>query len=358
MVSDYDRLMTVLFAKADTSKSPLSGSFELTSRCTLDCKMCYIHRRENDKSAISGEKDTAFWIDLARKAKDAGTLLLLLTGGEPMVRSDFDEIYLECKKLGLLVSVNTNATLIDEQKLRLFTEYPPLRLNITLYGTSRETYANLCGNADAYDRVANAIHELKKVGVNMKLNFSITPYNSADAAKAQELAKELDLPVQSTSYMFSPVRASGETVRLSAKDAAKAHFEWKKRQNGDADFKSLLQKSLPDESCDIMCGEKINCRAGLSSFWVTWQGEMTPCGMMTAPSAPAEDFSEAWKTICAEREKIYLPKKCATCRIRNLCDLCAAVSVAETGKSDAVPQYACEKAREYARLCREYINSG
>ena len=127
------------------NKIPLAGSFELTPRCTLDCKMCYIHRRSSDKSAIAEEKDTKFWIDLATKARDAGMLILLLTGGEPLLRSDFDEIYRECKKLGLLVSVNTNATLLDEEKIRLFTEYPPQKINITLYGSSPETYGKLCG---------------------------------------------------------------------------------------------------------------------------------------------------------------------------------------------------------------------
>ena len=120
-----DQLTDFLFLKADMNKIPLAGSFELTSRCTLDCKMCYIHRRSSDKSAIAQEKDTGFWIDLATKARDAGMLILLLTGGEPLLRSDFNEIYTECKKLGLLISVNTNATLLDEDKIRLFMEYPP-----------------------------------------------------------------------------------------------------------------------------------------------------------------------------------------------------------------------------------------
>lgn len=351
----YDRLISLLFAKADINKVPLGGSFELTPRCTLNCKMCYIHQQKLDKSAIVQERDTRFWVDLATQAKDAGTLLLLLTGGEPMLRADFDEIYTECKKLGFLTSVNTNATLIDDSKIRLFSKYPPQKLNITLYGTSKETYADLCGNADAYEKVINAIKELKKANVNIKLNYSIAPQNIDDTPAVQAFAKELDLPIQSVSYLFPPVRTCGETVRLPAAEAARAHFEWRRKQFGDKKFKEMLKLSQPESTGDVMNNEKINCRAGLSTYWVTWKGEMTPCGMMPSPNIPITDFGEAWKKICEEREKIFLPKECSTCPLRKSCDICAAVSLAETGKSNGVPPYACKKAHEYAKLCKEFV---
>ncbi len=357
MELSYDRLINSLFAKAEKSGTPLAGSFELTSRCTLNCKMCYIHRNISDKSAISQEKDTIWWLELAKKAKNAGMLLLLLTGGEPMARQDFDEIYTECKKMGFLLSVNTNATLIDEKKINLFKEFPPQRLNITLYGTSRETYQKLCGNADAYDKAVKAISLLKENGINIKLNYSITPYNSDDMLNAYDFAKSIDLPIQSVSYMFSPVRACGEAVRLSPARAAKAQFNWQRHHLGNnEEFLKYLQyknNSLYPQSEE--CGERINCRAGSTTFWVTYDGKMTPCGMMTNPSVSAEDFDTAWQTMRSDRQKIMLPKKCMTCDMRKICDMCAAVSLAECGKSDEVPPYACEKAHEYRKLCEEFI---
>lgn len=351
MDMSYDKLINGLFAKADKSGIPLGGSFELTSRCTLSCKMCYIHRSQADSG---GEKSAEWWLDLAAKARDSGMLLLLLTGGEPMLRRDFGEIYTGCKNLGLLVSVNTNATLIDDSKLRLFADKPPQRLNITLYGTSKETYQSLCGNGDAYTKVVDAIRELKKAGVNIKLNYSITPLNAADAPAAYDFAKSLDLPIQAVSYIFSPVRACGEAVRLSPADAAKAHFEWRRHILGDEGMKKFIKFNQSEGLGDGFCSEKINCRAALSTFWITWDGKMTPCGMMTWPSVEIDDFSEAWQMLKSERDKILLPKKCASCSLRKGCDMCAAVSMAECGKSDEVPQYACEKAYEYEKLCREF----
>lgn len=305
---------------------------------------------------MAEEKDARFWIDLATKARDAGMLMLLLTGGEPLLRSDFDEIYTECKKLGLLVSINTNATLLNEDKIRLFTEYPPQKINVTLYGSSPETYGKLCGNASAYQKVTDSVQKLKEAGINFKLNYSITPDNVNDIPKITVFAKELDVPIKAASYMFSPVRTCGETFRLTPEEAAKAKLNWQRNMLGDDELRRILQKSesVP-ESNDISCSQRINCRAGLSTFWVTWKGEMTPCGMMAGPNIPITDFGEAWKKICEEREKIFLPKECSTCSLRKECDMCAAVSIAETGRSNSVPPYACKKAHGFEKLCKEFM---
>lgn len=349
----YDNMLTLLFAKADINKIPLGGSFELTPRCTLDCKMCYIHRKENDKSAISLEKGTDYWIDLAEKARDSGMLMLLLTGGEPMLRQDFNEIYVACKKLGLLVTVNTNATLIDEAKLELFRQYPPYRVNVTLYGASPETYGKLCGNSAAYQKVTEAIRKMVDAGIKVKLNYSITPSNVADIPAVTAFAKELGLPIQAASYMFAPVRGGSEH-RLTADEAAKANFEWKRHLLGDEDFLNAIKTDVSPPANDVMCSQPINCRAGSSTFWVTWQGEMSLCGMMSKPSFEIDDFKLTWQRICEERKKIFLPAPCSACEHRKKCDVCAAVAVAENGKSDCVPAYACQKAHEYARLCQEF----
>ena len=363
---NYSVFIDSLFRQAGERGTPLSGAFELTSRCTLNCKMCYIHRSPNSREALSAEKSTEWWIDLARRAVSKGMFLLLLTGGEPLIRKDFEEIYLACRNMGLLVSVNTNATLIDERKVEFFAANPPQRLNISLYGTSPETYANLCGDGEAYGKVINAVKALKEAGVSVKLNYTITPYNKSDTLKVYDLAKELGVPIQPVSYMFPPLRSScrAETVRLSPEEAARAHFDWQSHHFSDPSdlrrFLEITQKgeapAKPEPDYFDSCGERIRCRAGLSSFWVTYDGKMTPCGMMVEPSVAIEDFDDAWNLIRAEREKIYLPAECKSCSLRKSCDICAAVSYAETGRFDGVPTYVCQKAKAYNKLCREVLS--
>lgn len=354
---DYDLFIMNLFSKADEKSIPLSGAFELTSRCPFDCKMCYVHRKENDCEAIKQEKSTEWWINLAEEAKSAGMLMVLLTGGEPLLRKDFETIYLHAKKTGLLVSVNTNGLLIDDEKVKFFSENPPQRLNITLYGASEETYRNLCGNGEAYQKVTEAIIKLKQAGVNVKLNFTATQYNAHDAEKIYEFAKNLELSIQSVTYMFPPARIGGEAERMSPEEAAKVHFNCRMADMGQKKLKQHLEakenRKTDPEPCEG--GEQIPCRAGRSTFWVTWDGKMAPCGMMSKPMFEISSFEDAWECIKKSRENIFLPLKCKTCELRNYCDMCAAIPLAEAGEFGIVPEYVCKKAAEYKKLCDEYL---
>jgi len=355
---EYDLLITKLFSEADKKSIPLSGAFELTSRCPLDCKMCYVHRKENDCEAIKQEKDTEWWIKLTEEAKSTGMFMLLLTGGEPLLRKDFEKIYINAKKSGLLVSVNTNGLLIDDSKVRFFADNPPQKLNVTLYGASKETYRALCGNGKAFQKVTDAIVKLKEAGVNVKINYTVTQYNCHDAEKIYKFANELNIPVQTVTYMFPPVRTSGEVDRLPPDEAAKVQFDCNILSRGEEIFaKYLTAKANVIRKPDEIESEEgiIPCRAGLSTFWVTWDGKMSPCGMMTTPTVKISDFGDAWNKIKEARKKIFLPPECLKCELRNFCDMCAAVSLAETGDFSKVPEYACKKAAYYKKLCSEFI---
>lgn len=360
---EYDIFISGLFAKADKNGTPLSGAFELTSRCPLDCKMCYIHRKENDCEAIKQEKTAEWWLRLAEEAKNAGMFMLLLTGGEPLLRKDFEEIYLGCQKMGLLVSVNTNGLLINDEKIKFFAENPPQRLNITLYGASAETYKNLCGNGEAFEKVLSAIIKLKQTGVKLKLNFTVTQYNVHDTEKVYELAKQLEIPIQPVSYMFPPVRIGEKADRLTPEEAAQAQFDCQFLSMGEEKLLRHIQNKATAVrvgeigECSDANGERIPCRAAKSTFWITWDGKMTPCGMMNKPMTEISDFNEAWESIKKARESIILPLKCKTCELRNYCDMCAAVTLAETGEFSGIPEYICKKAAQYKKLCDKAIMS-
>lgn len=359
---EYDLFISNLFAKADKNSLPLSGAFELTSRCSLDCRMCYIHRKENDCEAIKQEKTAEWWLNLAEEAKNAGMFMLLLTGGEPLLRKDFKEIYLGAKKMGLLVSVNTNGMLIDDATVKFFADNPPQKLNITLYGASEETYRELCGNGKAFEKVISALTKLKQAGVNVKINFTATQYNRHDAAKIYEIAEKLEMSVMPVSYMFPPVRIGGKADRMNPDEAAKVQFECKLLGMGAEKLKkhielkeNAVRKGELGE-CSDANGERIPCRAGLSTFWVTWDGKMSPCGMMIKPAFEIHSFNEAWENIKKARQSIILPLKCKDCDLRNFCDMCAAVSFAETGEFSGVPEYVCKKAAHFKKLCEEFMS--
>lgn len=330
--------------------------------------MCYIHKRANDCEALRREKTTQEWLSLAEECSRSGTLMLLLTGGEPLLRPDFKEIYTGCRKLGMMVSINSNATLIDDDMVDFLASDPPVRINITLYGASPETYGRLCGDPSAYDRVIHAILALQARGVLVKLNFSVTPYNVQDAEKVYAFAREHNLVVQAATYMFPPVRASEQGCfradRMTAEDSARAQLVYDRfrfppeilRQRWTSQCQGLHVDD-PDNECQELPTERISCRAGSTTFWVTWDGKLRPCGMMTVPSVDLHpgQFTEAWDAIRACREEIMVPAKCSACKLKHLCDQCPALCHAETGSFTQAPDYACERSAAYLRLIRSEL---
>ena len=363
MKNAYQMYSDLLFAKAGRTGVPLSGTFELTSRCNLDCKMCYIHKRAHDAVALRKEKTTEDWLALAKECSEAGTLLLLLTGGEPLLRPDFKEIYTACQRLGMMVSVNSNATLIDDDMIRFFAENSPSRINITLYGASAQTYGTLCGDPTAYDRVTETILKLKKAGVLIKINFSVTPYNQCDIEKVYAFTKENNLAIHTATYMFPPVRACEQGCyaadRMTPIEAAEAQMIYDRFRFNPDDlckrWKAQLTGLLvwdPDNECQELPTERIRCRAGKSTFWITWDGKLRPCGMMVEPSVDLEagKFLACWQKIHAARQGIMVPAKCTSCEVRHMCDQCAAICYAETGSFSNVPEYMCEKTKAYLKM--------
>jgi MoaA/NifB/PqqE/SkfB family radical SAM enzyme len=118
---------------------------ELTFRCNLQCAHCYCNLPLNDQDAINKELSTEKVCDILDQIADAGCLWLLLTGGEPLVRRDFLEIYTYAKKKGFMISLFTNGTLLTEKMADYLAEYPPFILEITLYGVTKETYESITG---------------------------------------------------------------------------------------------------------------------------------------------------------------------------------------------------------------------
>lgn len=160
--ADIRRVLTRRCARLGV---PVSGSFELTPRCNLRCKMCYVRLTPEQMAPIGRELTAAEWLDLAQSARDTGMLFLLITGGEPTLRSDFPEIYEGLAQMGLSISINTNGTLLTPAIRELWHRLPPASVNVTLYGTSRDDYEALCGDANAFERIVDGLNWLKSEGI-------------------------------------------------------------------------------------------------------------------------------------------------------------------------------------------------
>lgn len=344
-------IMNYLFKKATRERIPLSAAFEISPECNMDCKMCYVKMTSNEMEKIGRKRSVEEWLDIARQGKDMGLLHILLTGGEPFLQKDFKELYLNLKKMGFIISINSNGTMIDEEIVSWLSKSPPDVINISLYGASNETYKRLCNNQKGIDQVKKAITLLKENNISIKLNASITPYNVDDLDGMFEIAKELDVQLNPVTYMFPPLRRDkdsiGKNFRLNEYDAGKyaAYIDLKK--TGEEKFKAkaeyieltLKKNKKLQEDKDI----EIGCRAGKSTVWITWDGRMMPCGIMNnLVSYPFEiGFKDAWNEIVQNSKVLRLNSKCVKCSKRGLCNICPAVSYNETGSIDKVPSYMC-----------------
>lgn len=350
----------ILHRKGFSKGVPVAGNFELTCRCNFNCRMCYVHQQKITKEELSAKQ----WIELGKKVAERGMLFVLLTGGEPMLRKDFIEIYLGLRKLGLMVSVNTNASLVTDEIISAFKQSPPARVNITLYGSNERTYNNLCG-VSFCENVKSNIIKMKKAGINVKINATINPYNSSDIDDIFAFGQENDIYVRATAYMYPPVRTKAEEVtegceRFSPYEAAKCMLRFREKNLSEEQMKMFAKKPLEiGEDC-LGEGGPMRCRAGRTSFWLTWDGRLLPCGMFPDEGYSVLDlgFDEAWRKVRLDVDKIVMPKECTNCHLKDRCGVCAANCLAENGVTTKCPEYVCEMTKALDEMIYEKYGRG
>ena len=152
----------MLLDQARRTRTPANGSIELLPLCNMNCDMCYVRLSREEMEAKGRLRTADEWLEIGRQMKDAGVLFLLLTGGEPFLYPDFRRLYLELRKMGMIITINTNGTLINEDLAEFFGKYKPRRVNITLYGTDEETYDKLCHYPGGYEKTLRGIRLLRE----------------------------------------------------------------------------------------------------------------------------------------------------------------------------------------------------
>jgi radical SAM protein with 4Fe4S-binding SPASM domain len=264
------------------------------------------------------------------------------------------------KKLGLLISINTNGSLLDDSMIRHLAKDPPLRMNISLYGSSDESYQRLCGQP-SYEKVANNIRALREAGIQVRINSTITPYNGQDIEGIYRFARENELRIKATSYMFPPVRINdcryGDAPhRFGPEEAAeKLLFCREQYLTAEQLANSWVGDPCGDTECSDGQGDPMGCRAGKTAFWITWDGRMLPCGMFPGEgySVAQIGFKPAWEAVRRDCAALRLPAKCSSCGYRKICPACAASCLTECGNLEQPPEYICRMTKHLDWITRE-----
>jgi MoaA/NifB/PqqE/SkfB family radical SAM enzyme len=167
--------------------------------------MCYICGSEDHTELKKRELTAEQWIKLGRQARDAGCLFLTLTGGEIFIRKDFWQIYEALSNMGFLITLFTNGSLLNDDMISRLSKHPPIEISISLYGSSSETYGNINGHPEAYEKVKENIHKLVNAGVNIHLKTPIIKYTSSEYIQMREFARTFNKPLDIVNYI-SPRR--------------------------------------------------------------------------------------------------------------------------------------------------------
>jgi len=325
------------------SQCYVNAKVELTERCNLACRMCYVRHYAGDVVLRAGELSAQQWLDLARTAVDNGMVFLLLTGGEVFLRPDFFEIYTPLTRLGLILTLFTNGTLVTESIATRLAEAPPSRTDITLYGATAETYEAVTGVPGSYARCCAGIERLVKYRVPLGLKSTLTRRNVDELKAMQQMARDWGLPF-TASWLLSKRRDGApsevEDCRISAAECAAV--EATDRVSATEWTEAALRDAAPSHA------KNFYCLAGQAAFVINPRGEMNACIDLPFPAVqPLEiGFRAAWEQVQRYVDAAPpLAPICLACDARGYCPRCPAWSQLESGTLTGPVPYLCDIAR-------------
>lgn len=364
-----------LWGKLKAHRAPLSFDLELTARCTNDCRHCYINLPAGDRAAEAAEFPANEILTLAAEAADMGVVWCLLSGGEPLLRPDFSEIYLGLKRLGLLVGVFTNACLVTPAHVELFRRYPPRDLEVSVYGATRETYERVTRRPGSYAAFIRGLDLLLQAGVPVRLKAMALRSNVHELEQISAFCRARTKDY----YRFDPLlhlRYDGDAARNAEIMAERlSPEEVVAIERADAERFGALERGCregklvrpADEPGHVhadgaVCDHLFHCGAGLSSFSLGYDGTFRLCSSLwhpdtttsVRPGVPgALSLHEAWERHVPRvralrgRDPQFLAH-CRRCDLVNLCLWCPAHAALETGAMDAWVEYFCDIAHARA----------
>ena len=330
---------------------PVNAMFELTPRCNFLCNMCYVRLPADEVKTYGRELTAAEWISVAEQARNMGVLSIGLTGGEPLLRADFGEIYEALAQMGFLITIQTNCSLMDDAVMALFNRFPPYGIKTTLYGAKDETYEKVCGVKVGLTRVLEGIRRIRQAGIPLTAVATATKDNWREMEEVYALASGLGIRLAHTNRLLPHTRkpstgAPEAMVRFSdlnegEKDAVLKTWEADKGAGLDTPkrrFTSPLQR----------------CKVNRTGFWVLWDGRLSLCAHLLEPtySLLKMDLKTAWDQLIPELARLYPEDACAACDMNDACAQCpATIQVKE-------PFAYTEHCEEMTRQRRMLIDGG
>jgi radical SAM protein with 4Fe4S-binding SPASM domain len=342
---------------------PLIGriDLELTERCNNNCVHCCINLPENDEASRKMELSTDGWKKILQEVADLGGLTVRFTGGEPLLREDFKELYLFTRKLGIRVMLFTNARLITPELAELLAAYPPREVvEVTVYGMHQKSYEAVSRTPGSFEEFWRGLSLLLEKKIPFIIKGALLPQNKHEIEEFEAFAKTIPYLDHAPSYsMFFDLRCRRD-------DPRKNRLIAKNRLSPEEGLKILTRdkekyiKGMKEFCSKFMRppGKKLfSCGAGHGGGCVDAYGSLQLCMMLTHPAAVYSlkkgSIKDAFQNFFPkiQQQKADNPeylKRCAKCFLKGLCEQCPAKSWIENGDLDTPVEYACRVAHVQA----------
>lgn len=343
-IAPFNPVRRRIQARATAERIPLSASIEIIATCNFKCEHCYIAPCAEREDVMSVENARTIFAKLA----DAGTLSVLLTGGEVLTHKQFADIYMLAKRSGFSMFVNTNGYLLGERWADFFAEWPPEIISISLYGLTDDSYQRVTNIPNAFRRVARGIDLLLDRGIRTELKCPAFSLTVDEIPQMKVYAESKGIPFRFDAVITPTEKGSAKPVQLQL--APKRLVEMEQAMNPGL----TGLKEFADTRIHLPTNDRVyQCGAGRSTLAINVHGNVSTCisSRQAVGNMLTQSFEEVWAALGGKVER-RLPAghPCATCKFRAVCVGCPATVEQVTGLPEGYVQQYCAltHARAYA----------
>lgn len=345
-------------------------AINLTRRCNLNCEHCYL-----DATTLQEESENELSTDEAKSILDEVFALnpeamVVLTGGEPLLRNDLEEIIHHGSQLGLFIVVGTNGVQLTAKRVQSLKNMGLMGVGVSLDSTDAVKHDVFRGKQGCWDKTVKGLRNCVKEGLSFQVHFTVSNWNIGEIDDMIALSEKLGARVVNIFFLICTGR--GETVsdlspqqyESALKDIIQAQSRYTDmiiRPRCAPHFKRVAMQLNPDASINRIGGrEGDGCLAGIHYCRITPEGEVTACPYIdtSVGSIRSQSLTSIWNE--ADQFKLLrnpeLEGKCSVCEYRVLCGGCRARPVAQ-GRNIMASDTLCSLEPQGKPLIRELPDS-
>jgi radical SAM protein with 4Fe4S-binding SPASM domain len=325
---------------------PLQASLELTHRCNERCRHCYISEFKDDDDRILSLDQ---WVKVLEELRAAGTLYIVLMGGEPMLSPHFHGVSREANAMGFHVSMISNGLLIkskeDAQRLKdngLHTA------TFSLYSLDRDVHDRLTRVRGSQEKTVAALEWCREVGIDTHVNCLLTNENIYGIFELQDWCLERVIELKVDPMVTAKLNGNLDPVKLRLTDEQLFWFYWTSAKR--------YRKSLP-KPAEIQPNGYV-CNAAKGKCAVTPYGDLLPCIEIreSLGNLVEQSFSDVWQNPEVDQWR-KLTNQDINGADLSFCDHCPGMAKNELGDPNQVLSYAKKVGEVKSRVRREFLEN-